>query len=109
MEVLSVISLTALVYTLTQWLKSVTNGQWNAVLTQVVAWAAGVIGVVLYAHSAWGPGVHVGSVSLASLNGVSQVLVGLGVASTASAAHDAKKAVDNSDSAATPPLIPPAR
>lgn len=79
----------------------------NAVLTQLIAWVAGIVVVQLFAHSSWADSLPVGDSTLGHLNFWSQLIYGLGFASIASAAADFKRAVDNNDSAAVPPLVEP--
>lgn len=75
---------------------------WRNVATQVIAWVAGVAVIMLFAASDWAAGFQVGSLALANMNLASQVLAGFALASTASLAVDAIKAIDNSQSAAVP-------
>lgn len=64
-------------------------GDYRAVITQLVAWVAGVLMVALAAHSAWANGIVFGDQRLAGLNLASQILAGIALGSTASLAHDA--------------------
>lgn len=74
----------------------------NAIAVQVLAWAAGV-GVVWWAaQTAFADDVMPG---LASMNFATQALVGVGLASAAGLVNDARKAVDQSQSAKVPPLV----
>lgn len=77
----------------------------NAVVTQLVSWAAGVFVIFLLAHTDFASGVRVGSTHLNLLNGWSLVLVGLTVASLGSVTYDFKRAIDGTDSAAQPALV----
>lgn len=79
--------------------------QKSAVITQLGAFAAGIIGVELYAHSDYASGIVLGDIPLSTANGASLVLIGLAVSSFASLAVDFKQAIDHTDSAAKPPLI----
>lgn len=81
---------------------------WNAVVTQAVAWAAGVGAAFLLAASNFADKVtfdQLGGVALADLNGPSLVFVGTAVLSGFSKLVDLTKALDNSQSAAVPPLL----
>lgn len=79
----------------------------NAILTQVLAWAAGFGVVALAAHTPWAAGLKFGEFPLADLNLAAQLFAGVAVGSAASVVADFKKAVDNSQSAAVPPLLGP--
>lgn len=100
-----VLTLTAIVFVVINFLKYITAGDWRAAVTQLIVWAAGIVGVVLFAHSDWGTAITLGDKTLDQLNGWSQVIAGFAIGSLASAGTELKKAFDNSDSAAKPPLI----
>lgn len=74
-------------------------------VTQLVVWVAGIGLTFLLAESTFGPSIEIANHSLASLNGAARILAGLSLASLTSVTVDFKKAFDNSDSAATPPLV----
>lgn len=107
MEVFSLAALVALVTKFTSLTKYLSGRDWNGVLTQAYTWAAGVVAAVLAAHASAMSGVAVNGVTLGSLDGASQVLLGLALGSLGSLAYDYKKAKDNTDSAAEPKLVPP--
>lgn len=105
MEVFTAVSLAALVWKFTSTLKYASAGDFKNVLTQVIPWVGGVLAVLLAAQADVGQSVTVfGDMTLASLDGWSQILAGISLGSAASAAYDVKKAVDNTDSSAEPPL-----
>lgn len=97
------------IWQVTDWLKELRSWSTNrsAVITQAVAWLVGIAAVWL-GHTADAvqslvlPGTDQ---PLSALDGGSIVLVGIIAASVASSLVDTKKALDNSDSAAKPPLI----
>jgi hypothetical protein len=98
-----------LVWQVIDFLREVTNfkTQRSAVLTQLSAWVGGIILVVLASHAKVStdlvlPGM---STALGHLDGASQVLYGLMVASLGSSGVDLKQAFDNKDSAAKPSLL----
>jgi hypothetical protein len=74
----------------------------QAVVTQVLTWVAGVLVTLLLAATDFASGINIGDRALADLNLASVVLLGLSMASSASVLVDAKKAVDNTDSAVVP-------
>lgn len=105
MEFVPMVVLGALVWKFVDFLKALTNKDWNSVVTQSVAWIAGIAAVVLFAHSAFGAAIPVWSgMTLASMGGVEQAIVGLSATSLMSVGYDFKKGLDNSDSAKQPPL-----
>lgn len=78
----------------------------NAVVTQLAVWIAGVLGVMLLANTAWARGLTVAGVPLSALGFWSQVFYGMSLSSTGSIVNDFKKAIDNSNSAFVPTLLP---
>lgn len=106
MEFVPVVVLAALVKKATDTIKYITNGDVNAFVTQLVVWAIGIAFTILFAHSDFGNSIEIAGTNLSGLNVWSQVLVGLNVASVGSVGWDAIKAFDNTDSAATPSLLP---
>lgn len=99
-----------LVWQVVDFLRELTNlkVQKSAVLTQATAWAGGILVVILASHAKVStdlvlPGM---STALGHLDGASQVLYGLMVASLGSSLVDVKQALDGNDSSAKPPLIP---
>jgi hypothetical protein len=78
----------------------------NGVLTQLSAWIAGVLVVLLAAQTDWARSINIGDKNLHTLGFWSLVFYGLSAGSTASLAKDTLKAVDNSNSAAIPTLVP---
>lgn len=81
----------------------------SAILTQTLAFVGGIVVVVLASHAKVTadlvlPGM---STALGHLDGSSQVLYGLMVGAAGSLLADGVSAIDNTDSAATPPLVAP--
>lgn len=108
MEVVTFTSLIALGNKFTAFLKSITNKDWNAVITQLVHWA-GMTGVILLAASADIANNLVpfnGAPALKDLNFGSIVFAGMSLGSLGSVIYDFKKARDNTDGATEPALIP---
>ena len=79
----------------------------SAVVTQALAWIAGILAVVVGAHAGATDAIVLPGVdqTLGQLDGWSQVVVGFLIASTASAAVDVKQAIDGTDSNVKPPLL----
>jgi hypothetical protein len=106
MEFIPLVVLGALVYKFTDFLKYLRAGDWNAVATQAIVWTAGIAAVALFAHSAFAGDIPVfGDITLATTAFAEQAIIGLSASSLFSAAYDAKKALDSTDSAKTPSLF----
>lgn len=79
---------------------------WNAVITQVATWVAGIV-VVMFGANADAfealiiPGMDA---PLGAMNAWSQILIGLTLTSFISFTYDFRKAFDNTDSAKLPQL-----
>lgn len=97
----------ALVFTLINFLKNVTNKLWPPVVTQIVSWAAGIMVVMLFANTDWAKTISFGGTALADLNGISQLVIGLMAASLFGVVKEVTAAIDNTDSANKPSLVPP--
>lgn len=109
MDFLPAVAMVALLIKVIDTLRYLRAGDINGVLTQVSAWVAGIIVVVLVAQTDWADGIQIGDRSLGVLGIWSLVFYGMSAGSTASFAKDTLKAVDNSNSAAIPTLIPTGR
>jgi len=77
----------------------------SAVVTQVLAWGGGIFAVYLVEFAGLGRAFSLGTQSLVEMGGWAKVLIGLMSASTLSTVNEIKKALDNTDSAVTPPLL----
>lgn len=108
MEVaIPVVLLASLVFAVINFLAYVRAGQWGSAGTQLSVWAAGVFGVFLFANTDFGVAeIPATGIAYNVANGASLVFLGMTFASSATVAHQFKKAFDRSDSAATPSLIP---
>jgi|AntRauTorckE6833_2_1112554.scaffolds.fasta_scaffold91650_2 hypothetical protein len=95
----------AFITKLIDFFKFVTNGDFNGVITQLVVWVSGVVGVTLVAQTDFAVGVEVGDLNLTQLNGWSLLFVGLMASSIFSVVNDVRNAIDNTGSAVTPPLL----
>ena len=102
MEFVPILALGTLVFTLVIFLKNLTARQWRPVVTLLVAWAAGIIGVFLMAATQFAGGINVGDVPLDRLDFWSKVLLGLVATSLLSSANEFKKAIDRTDTAVVP-------
>jgi len=98
----------ALVTAAVNFVKNIRAGDLNGWLTQLVVWAAGIGTAALLAASDVANTFDLGNgLTLDNVNGATLILVGLGIGSTAMLANDFKKAIDSSDSAVKPDLVPP--
>lgn len=107
MEFVPLVVLTALIKKIVDTIKYLAAGDVNAVVTQIVAWLAGIAVAFLGAKSDWANSIQVGDVALSTLNNWSVALIGINLASTAGLTWDAIKAVDGSNSAVVPTLLRP--
>jgi hypothetical protein len=110
MEEFGMALLAVLILKFTDFLKNVKAGAegkgWNGAVTQVIVWAAALGGVFLMSASDFGvTKIPILDIALNDADGATKLLLGLMGGSLASVVYDAKKAVDNTDSAAQPPLI----
>jgi hypothetical protein len=99
------VALLALVQKVVDFTKFISAKQWASAVTQIYVWTAGVVVVVLFAQTEWADTISFNGLVLADMNFATLLVIGLGIASTASAVRDVTKAIDNGDTAATPPLI----
>lgn len=101
------VGLVALVWKFVDFLRLLANfaTQKSAVITQITAWVGGIIGVFLYASTGFAANTKIGDTMLDKYNGTSLIVIGLMIASTASALVDFKQARDATDSAAKPRLL----
>lgn len=106
MQVVVPILLAATVFAVTNWLKQITAKDWNAVITQIIVWGVGCIGVWAAAQTTlfgdWAPF----SVPLKLLKTADLIFIGLNIGSFGTGFNEFKKAKDETDSARTPHLLP---
>lgn len=106
MEFLPVVAMAALTLKVVDFLRYLRAADINGVMTQLTAWVAGVAVVLLVAQTDWADGIAVGDMNLHTLGFWSLLFYGLSAGSGASFVKDTLKAVDNSNSAAIPTLVP---
>lgn len=106
MPFVPVAAMGALVFTLINFLRFLTNKEFGSAVTQICSWAAGILVVVLVASTDYADGIDFGGKALSALNGSSQVFIGLMAASIFGVVKVAISALDSSDSAKVPPLVP---
>ena len=82
------------------------SGAWNGLLTLFLGSLVGIGVVAVMAHTTWSNQIHLGTGTLQNLPWTSQLVLGLTITSIAALVFDAKKAIDRTDSASTPKLMP---
>jgi hypothetical protein len=105
MEFVPLVLMVALVKKGVDFIKYVTSGDINAVVTQIVAWALGVGLAFLGANTDWAENFDVNGQALSTLNGWALVFAGVNIASLAGFGWDTLKAIDNRNSAVVPDLL----
>jgi hypothetical protein len=106
MEALGAAGLTALVWKVVDFIKFVANKDWNAAVTQGLTWLSSVIISFLAREAAALGDFEVFGQPLAELDWAAVLLFALGLGSSASGVYEFKKAIDNTDGARTPSLLP---
>jgi hypothetical protein len=106
MPLVPLIALGTIVFSFVNVLKFASGGQWNAVITQIIAWVAGIAGIFLAGETQFASGIAVGDTNLELLDTPSKLFLGLVATSLLSTVNEIKKAIDHTDSASTPPLLP---
>jgi hypothetical protein len=104
MEPFTLAALAALALKVTSLVKFLAARSFGDVLTQLVAWIAGVGVILIAANADITSDLVVAGNTLGSMNFWSQVLVGLSLGSLGSFAYDVKAAVDNTDTAREPSI-----
>jgi FtsH-binding integral membrane protein len=107
METFQALLMVAFILKFMDALKYARANDWNAVGTQLFTWLAGIVGVMLFAHTAFADGIKPfdGLPTLADMNFMTQLVFGLTAASGASTLADLRKTFDNSQSARVPNLL----
>jgi hypothetical protein len=105
MDAFSWAALAALVVSAVNYVTYVKAKAWDPVVKQTAAYVGGVVATIVAAHSDFGATLPVAERALDTLNGASQVLVGLALGGVAIFGNEVKKAIDSTDSAVKPPLV----
>lgn len=106
MEFVPAIAMAALVLKVIDFLRYVRAADVNGICTQLAVWIAGVLVTLLVAQTDWADGIQIGDMNMHTLSFWSLVFFGLSIGSGASLVKDFSKAVDNTNSAAIPTLVP---
>lgn len=107
MDFVPLLAMSAFVKKVVDMVKFVAAGDVNAVVTQLVAWVAGIAAVFLAAKSDFGSQMVINQLALSSLNNWALAFTGLVLASIAGVGWDTISAIDNTNSANTPRLLRP--
>jgi hypothetical protein len=78
------------------------RGDWNDFITLALTWIVGFLAVMIFIKTQWGDEVKLGDQTLDELNFEAKAVFALAAPSIAALLYDAKKAVDNSDTASSP-------
>lgn len=100
--------LAATINKLVDFTKYIKNKDTNGALTQIYVWAVGVVGVIVFVKSGLLDGVVLpySDAPIDSYGTIAQALIGFSAASVGSVVGvDFRKAIDNTDSAATESLF----
>lgn len=106
MDFIPVVAMAALTLKLIDFLRYVRAADVNGITTQLASWIAGVVVVLLVAQTDWADGITIGDMNLHTLGFWSLVFYGVSAGSAASLGKDTLKAVDNTNSAVIPVLVP---
>jgi hypothetical protein len=80
------------------------RGEWNGFLTLTMTWVVGFIAIWLFIQTGWGQEIRLGEQTLDQINTSGKIVFALAAPAVAALLYDAKKAVDDSDTASTPRL-----
>jgi hypothetical protein len=110
MDVAPVLLLGSIVYSLTQFAKglrgALSGGDWNAPATTLSAYVIGVATMFAAGTATIVGSVTINGSQIVDLSAGDKVLIGLVASSLFGAFHDLTKALDGTQSAATPKLLP---
>lgn len=105
-SIAALVLLATFISKLIDFFKYVRAGDTNAITTQAVTWGAGVLGIFLFAQTDFAAGVELGGVTVANAGWATLTFAGLMSTSLLSKVYDFQKSFDNTQTAATPSLIP---
>jgi hypothetical protein len=106
MEIVGLAGLVAIIWKLVDFARFVTNAAWSSAVTQLSVWLSAIAVALLAREAEPFSTIGVVGTTFGELNTAAIVLFALGLGSTASTLVDVKQAIDHSDSAAVPPLLP---
>jgi hypothetical protein len=104
-SVTPLVAVGTLVFTFVNFLTYLFSKNWNGVLTQAIAWAAGVAGIFIASATQYAGQVRFGSHALSGMDPGTKIFLGLIATSILSTVNEIKKAIDAKDSAEKVPLL----
>lgn len=102
------LGLASLVYVFGNFVANITGRQWSSVEKQLLAWLAGIVAVMLAAHTDFAGKVLVAGIALSKLNGSSLVFLGLLPPSFGGVIYHFGQRLDRTGSGDVPDLPAPA-
>lgn len=104
--IVGMVGLVALIAKLTDFGRMLTNlpGTGRKVASQLLAWAVAIAALWLYSASQYGSTVVIAGTPVDHMGAATKVLVGVTLGSAASLVADGRRAIDNTQTAAVPPL-----
>lgn len=106
-DLTQLVALGSIVYTVVNFARYALGTDWPSVLSQLLAWVAGVLATIVVAHTVLADAFMFGSRNLAHIGIGGQILVGLAAASSISIVYQFKKAVDTQKLATVPTMPVP--
>lgn len=106
-EFIPIAVLTAFIISVVNLLLYIKSKNWDGALKICVVWAAGILGVFLFAETDWASTIVIGDIALAAANFWTKVVMGLWLGGSATVVVEFKKAFDRNDSAVKPNLVGP--
>ncbi len=94
-----------LVFTFVNFLTYLFSRNRNGVLTQGIAWAAGIAGIYIASATQYASQIRLGSHALSGMDPGTKIFLGLIATSILSTVNEIKKAIDAKDSAEKAPLL----
>ncbi len=78
----------------------------NGIVTQLIAWAAGIAAIFIASATQLAPQVSFGSEKLSTMDFWTKLFIGLIATSILSTVNEVKKAIDSNDTARKNPIVP---
>lgn len=106
MDFVPVLAMLTLVIAIINLVKYVRVQDVNGIVTTLAVWIAGVIVVMLVGQTDFALGISIADRPMSEYNNWSLLFMGLTIASMAQFANEVKTAIDRTDSAIKPALVP---
>ena len=103
-DLTEIIALGSVTFTLVNFLRFALATDWSSMISQLLAWLAGILSSIVVAHTDLGDLIGFGATPISQLSVFSQILLGLAAASSISLVYQFKQAIDKNDSAVVPSL-----